>query len=80
MVSMDTALKRLIADGAIAPAEAYARAVDKELFLPDVLADRAQVNTQAMDLSMAELDQRRCTTALSPEGAAKADAAGAAEP
>jgi twitching motility protein PilT len=70
MVSMDAALKRLLADGAIAPSEAYAKAVDKDLFLPEVLADNAQVTAQARDPGMAELDYRRYTTALSPEGPA----------
>jgi twitching motility protein PilT len=68
MVTMDATLKSLIAEGAISPAEAYAKATDKEQFLPDVLEDNAQENALAMDVGMTELDHSRYTNALFSEG------------
>jgi twitching motility protein PilT len=67
MVSMDAALKLLISEGAISASEAYAKATDKEQFLPDVLNDDGHESPQSEDVDMAELDHRRYTTALFPE-------------
>jgi twitching motility protein PilT len=82
MVLMDAALRQLIGEGAIAPAEAYGKATDKEQFLPGVLEDTVRDHAQAQDVSLAELDHRRYTTALFPDrqNAESEDAEDAEEP